>query len=449
MTGVRFARMKVFLIGAGQVGSTIVEALHSMHELTVLDNEPSRLRAIADRFDVITHEGDGTSRRDLAQAGVGSANLVIACTSRDEVNLVAGMFARREAQGATTVIRTSNVEYVELWRGGQLDVDFVVSSELETAHAISRIIGVPAARQTDVFAEGQVQIGEFDVEEGASPDVIGVPLRDAKIPGDSKVAAIIRGEETTLPGGDDTIRPGDRIVVIGSPQAAKAWSALLWPESGTVSDVVVFGAGRVGSAIARVLLDQGIGVRMIEASRAQARKAAEAFPKARVYNATGFEPDFLERERIGQAQAGIFAMRDDPKNQYAASLATVHGIPFTIAIAHEAVSVAAFEQAGIDVSVNPRAVTAEEIVRFAHDPRTKQVAMLEGNRYEVLDVTTRDSSRYVGTAFRDMPVHGALIGAIVRNGSAIFPHGDDILQVGDRVILFTEAANVPWVVEAL
>ncbi|OFW75256.1 MAG: hypothetical protein A2Y55_04945 [Actinobacteria bacterium RBG_16_68_12] len=365
------------------------------------------------------------------------------------MNLVAGMFARREAQGATTVIRTSNVEYVELWRGGQLDVDFVVSSELETAHAISRIIGVPAARQTDVFAEGQVQIVEFDVEEGASQDITGVPLRDARIPGDSKIAAIIRPRETTLPGGDDVISPGDRIVVIGSPQAAKAWSSLLWPESGIVRDVVVFGAGRVGSAIARVLLDQGIGVRMIEASREQARRAAEAFPKARVFNSTGLEPDFLERERIGQAQAGIFAMRDDAKNQYAASLAKVHGIPFTIAIAHDAVSVAAFEQAGIDVSVNPRGVTAEEIVRFAHDPRTKQVAMLEGNRYEVLDVTTRESSRYIGTLFRDMPVHGALIGAIVRNGTAIFPHGDDVLQVGDRVIVFTEAANVPWVVEAL
>ena len=441
--------MKVFLIGAGQVGTTIVEALHEDHEITVLDNEASRLKAIGGRFDVITYEGDGTSRKDLANAGVGSADLVIACTSRDEVNLVAGMFARREASGATIVIRTSNVEYVELWRGGQLDVDFVVSSELETAFAISRIIGVPAARQTDVFAEGQVQVGEFDIDEDASPGVLGVPLRDAELPGDSTVAAIIRQDETILPGGDDVIHTGDRIVVIGSPRAAKAWSTLLWAGGGAVRDVVVYGAGRVGSAIARVLLDQGISVRMIEASPEQARRAADALPKARVYNATGFDPDFLERERIGQSQAGIFAMRDDAKNQYAASLAQVHGMAFTIAIAHEAVSVAAFEQAGIDVSVNPRGVTAEEIVRFAHDPRMQQVAMLEGNRYEVLDVTTRESSRYIGMAFRDMPVHGSLIGAIIRDGTAIFPHGDDVLQVGDRVIIFTEAANAPWVVEAL
>jgi trk system potassium uptake protein TrkA len=441
--------VRVFLIGAGQVGSTVVEALHSDHELTVVDNEPSRLRGIAERFDVVTYEGDGTSRRDLAQAGVAKANLVIACTSRDEVNLVAGMFARREATAAIIVIRTSNVEYVELWRGGQLDVDSVVSSELETAHAISRIIGVPAARQTDVFAAGQVQIVEFEIEEGASSDVIGIPLREARQPRDSKVAAIIREEQTLLPGGGDVIRAGDRIVVIGSPQAAQAWSALLSPGESRVRDVVIFGAGRVGTAIARVLLDQGIGVRLIDASREQARRAAEAFPEARVYNATGVDPDFLERERIGHAQAGIFAMRDDAKNQYAASLAKVHGIAFTIAIAHEAVSVAAFEQAGIDVSVNPRAVTAEEIIRFAHDPRTQQVVLLEGHRYEILDVTTRETSRYVGSRFRDMPIHGALIGAIVRNGAAIFPHGDDVLEAGDRVIVFTESADAARVVEAL
>jgi trk system potassium uptake protein TrkA len=441
--------VRVFLIGAGQVGTTIVEALHEEHEVTVLDTEASRLQALTGRFDVATFEGDGTSRKDLAAAGVAASDLVIACTSRDEVNLVAGMFARREAEGATTVIRTSSTEYVELWREGQLDVDFVVSSELETAYAISRILGVPAARQTDVFADGQVQLGEFDVDDDASSTVLGVPLRDADIPDDSKVAAIIRGDDTILPGGDDAIANGDRIVVIGSPRAAKAWSVLLWPEGGTVRDVVIYGAGRVGSAIARVLLSQGLSVRMIEASGDQARRAAEALPKARVFNATGFDADFLERERIGQSQAGIFAMRDDAKNQYAASLARVHGIPFTVAIAHEAVSVSAFDQAGIDVSINPRAVTAEEIVRFAHDPRTQQVAMLENNRYEVLDVTTRESSRYIGMSFRDMPVHGSIIGAIVRNGTAIFPHGDDVLQAGDRVIIFTEAANAPWVVEAL
>ena len=252
-----------------------------------------------------------------------------------------------------------------------------------------------------------------------------------------------------LPGGDDRIEPGDRIVVIGSPQAAQEWSGLLAPGEGTVRDVVIYGAGRVGTAIARVLLEQGIDVRLIEASRERARIVAEALPQVRVYEATGVDPDFLERERIGDADAAIFAMRDDAKNLYAASLAEVHGIQFTIGIAHEPISVVAFEQGGIDVSVNPRMVTAEEIIRFAHDPRTQQVALLEGNRYEVLDVTLKDTSEYIGKRFKDMPVRGALIGAVVRDGDALFPHRDDVLQAGDRVIVFTEAADAPRVVKAL
>ena len=441
--------MNIFVIGAGQVGSTVVEALHGEHSVTVLDLDPARLTPLAYRFDVATIEANGASRRALADAGVRDADLVIACTSRDEANLVAGTFARIEAPRATTVIRTSNVEYIELWREGRLDVDFVVSSELETAHAIARVIGVSAAVQTDVFAEGQVQIVEFDVRDGASSDIVGKSLRVARIPPDSRVAAIIRGDGMVLPRGNDVIRPGDRIVVIGSPAAAQAWAALLAPGEGAVTDVVVYGAGKVGTAIARQLLEQHIGVRLIEPDRERARLVAEELPEARVYNATGLDADFIERERIGQAQAAVFAMREDAKNHYAATLARVHGVTFTVAIVHDAISTKVYEKSGIDVTVNPRRVTAEEIVRFAHDPRTQQVAMIEGDRFEVLDITTSPTSEYVGLRFRDMPIRGALIGAIVRDGEAVFPRSHDVLQAGDRVIVFTEASRVSDVEKVL
>jgi trk system potassium uptake protein len=142
-------------------------------------------------------------------------------------------------------------------------------------------------------------------------------------------------------------------------------------------------------------------------------------------------------------------MRDDAKNHYAATLVKLHGVPYTIAIVHDAHSVEVFERVGIDRAVNPRLITAEEIVRFAHDPRTQQVTMLEGDRFEILDITVRPESRLLGTPFRDLPQTGALIGAIVRNGEAVFPHGDDVLLPGDRVIVFTESKRVPIVEQAL
>jgi trk system potassium uptake protein TrkA len=441
--------MRIVIVGAGQVGSTVVEALHAEHDLSVIDVARERLEALAYRFDVRTIEANGASRKALQDAGVEKADLFIACTSRDEVNLVACTFARVEAPKATTVIRTSNVEYIQLWRAGRLDVDFAVSSELETAHAVSRSIGMPAARQTDVFARGQVQIVEFDVPEGADSTVVGRSLREARIPDDSRVLGIIRGEAVTLPRGGEVIEEGDRIVVIGSPEAARAWATLLAPGAGTVEDVVVYGGGQMGTAIARMLITQRIGVRLIEPDKDRAREVAEELPGCRVYNTSGVDPDFLERERIGQAQAGVFAMKEDAKNHYAATLARVHGVPFTIAVVHDTISTQVYEHSGVDVTINPRGVTAEEIVRFAHDPRTQQVTMLEGDRYEVLDITTQPASEYVGLRFRDMPIRGAMIGAIVRDGTAVFPRSNDVLEAGDRVIVFTETSRVPDVEKVL
>jgi trk system potassium uptake protein TrkA len=441
--------VKIFIIGAGQVGVTIVEALHDEHDLTVFDLDEQRLAAISQRYDIATVEGNGASRRVLSAAGIAEADLLIACTSRDESNIVAAMISKACSSRTTTIVRTTNPEYLEVWREGQLDVDFIVSSEVETAHAIFRTIGVPAARQTDVFADGQVQMAEFDVTENADPSILGAPLREARLPPDSRVAAIIRGDKVVIPRGAETIKPGDRIVVIGSPQAAQAWGELIAPGTGTVRDVVIFGAGRAGMAVARLLLEQGIGVRLIEADRDRARYVAAELPQARVYNATGFDPDFLERERIAEAQVAVLAMRDDMKNHFAAALAKVHGAPFTVAVVHDSPSQEVFEYAGVDVTVNPRQITAEEIVRFAHDPRTQQVVMLEGDRFEVLDITTQRNSQYVGLKFKDMPIRGAVIGAIVRDGNAVFPHSDEVLRPGDRVIVFTESRRVPEVEKAL
>jgi trk system potassium uptake protein len=439
--------MKIVVIGAGQVGSTVVEALHDDHDITVIDLDEERSAALAERYDALTIVGNGASRRTLAEAGVKDADLFIACTSRDEINIIAAIFAKKLSPATKAIVRTTNEEYLDLWHERELDVELVVSSERETALAVSRLIGVPAARQTDVFAAGQVQIVEFEVTGGDG--VVEVPLREAAIPPDSKVASIIRGDSIVVPTGDETIQLGDRIIVIGSPEAAQAWGRIISPTEKRVEDVVVYGAGRAGLAIARLLVAQGIHVRIVEAHLAQAGKAAEEVPEARVFHASGMDPDFIERERINKAQAGIFAMRDDPKNHYAATLVKLHGVPFTIAVVHEALSVEVFERAGIDRAVNPRMITAEEIVRFAHDPRTQQVAMLEGDRFEILDITVRPESELVGKRFRDLPQTGALIGAIVRNGKAVFPHGEDMLLAGDRVIVFTESKRAPIVEKAL
>jgi trk system potassium uptake protein TrkA len=359
------------------------------------------------------------------------------------------MIARKLAPKATTIVRTSSTEYAEIWRESHLDIDLVVSSEFETARAVSQAIGMPYARRTDTFAEGKVHIVELDVGTRTSGDLVGRKLREARLPGDSRVAGIIRDGQAVLPSGDTVLAPGDRVVAVGSPLAAQAWCQLVSPSKGVVRDVAVFGAQALGTAIARALLEQGLSVRIVEPDPARAALVADRLPEARVFNTTGLERGFMQREGIARAQSAIFAMRDDAANLFAATLARVHGVAHTIALAHNPVSAAVYERGGIDVSVDPAGVTAEEIVRFAHDPRTQQVSMLEGDRFEVLDVTTRPESELVGLSLRQMPIHGALIGAIVRNGDVIFPCSDDVLRAGDRVIVFTESERAPVVERAL
>ncbi len=441
--------MRIVVLGAGHVGRAIVEALYEEHELTVIDTDPERLAAIADRYDVRVVEGNGTTKRVIREAGIQECSLFIASTSREEANLVSAMMVKKLSR-AMVVVRTTSVEYLDAWREREIDVDFMVSSELETANAISGLIGIPAARQTDTFADGQVQVVEFDVPNGASNDeVIGRPLREAAIPDDSKVVSIIRGDELTFPRGDEKILAGDRIIIIGTPGAAREWSRLISHEESRVDDIVIFGAGQMGTTIARVMLDRGIRVRFVEGRLERAREVAEEMPQARVFQASAFDPEFFERERIGRATAAVFALNDDPGNLFSAVLAKAHGVKLTIALAHDQSSLEVYERGGVDVAINPRQVIAEELVRFGHDPRIRQIAMLDDDRFEILDLTVRPESELAGKPFEQLPETGSVIGAIVRDGRAFVPHGSDELRAGDRVIVFVESRRASIVERVL
>ena len=291
-----------------------------------------------------------------------------------------------------------------------------------------------------------MQLVEFDVPaEASNGSLIGRPLREAEIPAQSKVAGLIRDGRMVYPRGDEEILPADRVVVIASPESARAWSRLLAHGEGALDDVVIFGAGRMGTTIARVLLERGMRVRLVDARDERAQDAAEELPDCRVFHADAFDPAFLERQRIDQA-AVVLCMNDDARNLYIAVLAKVHGARLTIALVARPDGREVYERGGVDVSINPRELTAEEMVRFAHDSRTKQITMLESDRFEVLDVTVRADSILANKPFREMPATGSLIGAVIHDDAVIFPHGSDVLRPGDRVIVFVESSRA-WEVE--
>lgn len=216
-----------------------------------------------------------------------------------------------------------------------------------------------------------------------------------------------------------------------------------------VDDIVIFGAGRMGTTIARVLLQRGIRVRFVEGRAERAREVAEELSEARVFHASAFDPEFFDRERIGRATAAVFALNDDPGNLFSAVLAKAKGVKLTIALAHDQTSLDVYERGGVDVAINPRQVIAEELVRFGHDPRIRQIAMLDDDRFEILDLTVRPDSELADTRFDELPKTGSVIGAIIRNGTPIFPRGHDVLRSGDRVIIFVESRRASLVERVL
>lgn len=442
--------MRIIVLGAGHVGVTVVAALVEEHDLTVVDLDPARLVALSNSFDVVTLEGNGASRAVLVDAGIAEADLLIASTARDEANLVAAMFARRLASQVKTLVRTTDVEHLKAWREGVLDVDFMVSSELEAARAVMDAIAVPGARATDVFADGQVTIAEFDVlADAGACAFVGRPLAETQLPRDSRVALIVRDDVLVQPSGRESIRLGDRVIVMASPAAAREWSRNLAPGVPPIEDAIVFGAERVGLAIATRMLRRGMRVRLVEQDEVRARRAAAALPQARVFHASAIDRDFLREERVGSSDVAVAALGGDADSLYAAVTARIAGVHTTIGVVDDPLSTRVFERAGVDIAVNPRTATAEELIRFAHDPRTRQIAMLDDDRFDVLDVVVRPESQFVAQRISEMPRTGSTIGAIVRDGRAIFPHGHDALQPGDRVIVLVDPARASAVERAL
>jgi len=436
--------MKVVVIGAGQVGQSIAQALQHDHDVVIIERDEGRLESLR-QYDVMTVSGNGASLRVLREAQADRADLVIACTDVDEVNIVA-CGASKQLGAAFTIARVHDPEYVETWEQGRLGVDFMVCSELLTSEVIAHLIGVPAARDIHAFAEGKILMVELLVEE-RSP-LTGRPIRTLGLPRDCKIASIIRDSQVIIPGGHDVLLPGDLMVSIGTPEAI---GILNLRASGQPipQNVVILGGGRIGYRLALTLERRGLRPIVIEANPQRSRWLAENLPRSRVFRSDATDLEFLENERIGECEVGVSVMDTDEKNLLSALLLKSLGVRKVIAGVADPSYIKIFERVGIDVAVSARKVIAEEIIRF-----TKRgiagMSILAGDQAEVLEMTVSPQSPLIGVPFKeaDFPM-GAIIGAIVRKGEVIIPHGQDALEAEDRVIVFSRKDVVPKVEKLL
>jgi trk system potassium uptake protein TrkA len=436
--------VRIVIVGAGEVGSTIAESLAESHDVVVVDIDSDRVDAMNYSADVLAIQGDGTTLGTLQEAGVEGTDILIASTDDDETNIIT--CATAETLGNPfTIARIRESKYLDTWNHAEraFAVDFMVATNLLTARAVARVIGLPAARDVEAFAGGRVQMAEFEIPQG-SP-VAGQTVQEADRFDSLTFAAIIRPEEVVVPRGGTRIEAGDEVVVIGSQDSVRALAAEVSPHAGGTNDVLIVGGSDVGYHVARLLEDQGVKPRLIEQNSERARELAEALPETIVLESDGTNRDFLERERVDEADAVVAALRNEERNLLTSLLAKRLGADRAVAIVRDVEYVGLFEEVGVDVAVNPREATAEEITRFTRERRAENVALIENDRAEVIEIEVDDGSVLAGRPIResigDLPA-GIVIGAITRNGAFVTPRGDTVIETGDHVVVFVDAGVI-------
>lgn len=435
--------MHVIIIGAGEVGSNIAESLADRHEVIVVDIDGDRVESLTYSLDVLAIEGDGTTMEVLYEAGVAETDLFIASTDSDEANVVA--CATAKALGDPfTIARAKKTDLLRTWEHAPdaFGVEFMVSTDLLTAQAIVRIARLPTARDVDSFAAGAVQMAEFPVPTD-SP-LADLTVREADRFDELTFAAILRDGAVTIPRGDTRIEPGDQLIVIGVPEQIHDFAAALEPENGgdRAREILIVGGGEIGHHAARLFEESGLTPQLIERDPERARELAEDLPGTVVMESDATDVEFLTREHVDETDLVVAALGSDEKNLLVSLLAKRLGASRAVAVVENTDYVGLFETVGVDVAVNPRKLTAEEITRFTYEQETEKVAIVESDRAEVLEVEIDDDSVFAGRsiseAVADLPT-GIVVGALTRNGRYLTPRGDTIVEPGDHAVVFVDA----------
>ena len=436
--------MHVIVVGAGQVGSTIAASLAQSHDVVVIDVDRERVESLTYSIDVLAVEGDGASLDTLEEAGIGDADMLIASTDEDETNIVTCGTAKT-AGDAFTIARVKNTNFLNTWQRseGAFGVDHMVGTNLLTAQEVVRVIGLPAARDVDAFANDSVRMAEFEIT--AESPIADQTVQEADRFESLTFAAVLRDEEVVVPTGGTVIEPGNDVVVIGSPESVREFAASVAPDADGVTDVLVVGGSDIGYHIARLLERQGLKPRLIERDPERARELAEELTKTTVMEHDATDREFLERENIDEVDAVVAALDSDEKSMLSGLLAKRLGAERAITIVDDGSYVKLFEEVGIDVAVNPREATAEEITRFTREQQAENVAIIESDRAEVMEIEVDEDSVLVDRPIResvaDLP-DGVVIGAITRNGELVKPRGDTVIRADDHVVVFVDAEAI-------
>jgi len=443
--------MKIIIIGCGKVGSALAEELTTEnHEVAIVDISAQKLQEVGEDLDALQIHGNGSSINVLMDAGVTSADLVIAVTGSDELNLLCCLVAKNLGK-CHTVARVRNPIYYKQidFLKKDLHLSMVVNPELIVAGDITRLLLFPDASKVETFVKGRVELVEFPIHCGK---LEGLSLSElyARFQVQVLVCAVESGETVLIPDGDYILKAGDKLHIAASHQNMEQFFKKIALRKEKIKNAMICGGGRVAYYLASQLCNLGMNVKIIERNRERCEELCELLPQATIINGDATEHDLLIEEGIEKTDAFIALTGMDEENIIMSLFASKQSVSKVIVKINEDRRAMMIDELGLDSIVSAKTATADAILGYVRARRNSQCSanvetmyqLLDG-RVEALEFIIKSENAYTGVPLKDLNLKANnIIACIARGRKIIIPNGDDSIQVGDSVVIITMTKQI-------
>ena len=443
--------MRILIAGGGQAASLVAARLiREGNEVVLVEQSLERCHQLEEVLDAKVIHGNAASIRVLHEADIRTADMLIALTSEDQINVLVCLIASVESDVKFKVarIRTHEVNYWRrILRKAGLHIDLIIHPETEIADRILRVVRLPGVSDVIDFAEGRVKLFGMNIEEKSWVSYKTVEDLDrAGPPKNSLIALIFRGQQVIVPHGAEVLNPGDHVYIVTTAEELESVCQFMGLQTQESLDrVYIVGGKQVGIRVAELLEPQGVAVKLFERDIGRCERISQILRKTVVLHADGTDESILAEENIKGAGAFLAMTNDDEDNIIASLLARKLGAKKVVALVNRLNYLPMAQRLGINTTVSPRLAAVDRILQFVRKGRVLSVTTFREEEAEAIELIAAEGSKYVGRSLREIRFpRGAIVGAIARpNGEVVVPRGEGTIQAGDRVIFFTLENTVP------
>lgn len=443
----RGRRMKIVIIGDGKVGFRLAKQLsEERYDVVLIDSNEGKLKETGNKLDVSCISGDGVSADVQREAGVPNSDLVIACASTDEQNMLSCLIAKKIG-AKHTIARVRNpiyYEQIDLLKE-DLHLSMAINPELAVANEIARVLIFPSASKVETFVKGRVELVEAPIKDGYP--IIGMTLAEMykKLQIKILVCAAKRGNEIIIPDGSFVIKEGDILHIAAGHKQLEHFFYAMGARTKKIKNVIIGGGGKVGFYLAKKLCSMGMSVKVIEQNRRKCEDLCEKIPNATIIYGDATDYELLEEEGIGEADAFVSLTGLDEENIIAGLFAKTKGVHKIIVKVNEDARAQMVREMGVDSIVSAKSATADAIIGYVRarqnsysSANVETMYRLVDDEVEALEFIIKEDAYYTNVALKDLPTKkNTLIACIARKRQIIIPNGNDMLQVGDSVVVVT------------